>query len=105
MRSPTPRIDQLAAEGALFQDFQVEPNCTPSRAAYLTGRMPIRSGTDGLVMPGQQGGLDPMEVTLAEVLKGAGYSTAYHGKWHLGDDSDREPQADSHFKLRFLHRR
>ena len=92
LRAPTPRIDQLASEGAMFQDFQVEPNCTPSRAAFMTGRIPIRSGTDGLVMPGQPGGLDPMEVTLAEVLKGAGYATAYYGKWHLGESADREPQ-------------
>ena len=92
LRAPTPRIDQLAGEGVMFKDFQVEPNCTPSRAAFLTGRMPIRSGTDGLVMPGEPGGLDPMEVTLAEVLKGAGYSTAYYGKWHLGESVDREPQ-------------
>ena len=91
LRAPTPRIDQLANEGVMFKDFQVEPNCTPSRAAFLTGRMPIRSGTDGLVMPGQPGGLDPMEVTLAEVLKGAGYSTAYYGKWHLGESAEREP--------------
>ena len=66
LRAPTPRIDQLAREGVMFQDFQVEPNCTPSRAAFMTGRMPVRSGTDGLVMPGQPGGLHPMEVTLAE---------------------------------------
>lgn len=92
LRAPTPRIDQLASEGVLFQDFQVEPNCTPSRAALMTGRMPVRSGTDGLVMPGQPGGLHPMEVTLAEVLKGAGYKTAYHGKWHLGEVAEREPQ-------------
>lgn len=91
LRAPTPRIDQLANEGVMFRDFQVEPNCTPSRAALLTGRMPIRSGTDGLVMPGQPGGLDPMEVTLAEVLKGAGYATAYYGKWHLGESVEREP--------------
>ena len=92
LRAPTPRVDQLAREGVLFQDFQVEPNCTPSRAAFMTGRMPIRSGTDGLVMPGQPGGLDPMEVTIAEVLKGAGYATAYYGKWHLGESAEREPQ-------------
>lgn len=91
LRAPTPRIDLLANEGVMFKDFQVEPNCSPTRAAFLTGRMPIRSGTDGLVMPGQPGGLDPMEVTLAEVLKGAGYLTAYLGKWHLGESSDREP--------------
>jgi arylsulfatase len=92
LRAPTSRIDQLAREGVLFQDFQVEPNCTPSRAAFMTGRMPVRSGTDGLLMPGQPGGLNPMEVTIAEVLKGAGYATAYHGKWHLGEIAEREPQ-------------
>ena len=92
LRAPTPRIDQFAREGVMFQDFQVEPNCTPTRAAFMTGRIPIRSGTDGLVMPGQPGGLNPMEVTLAEVLKGAGYATAYYGKWHLGESADREPQ-------------
>ncbi|MGV7229682.1 MAG: sulfatase-like hydrolase/transferase [Nitrospirales bacterium] len=92
LRAPTPRLDQLGSEGVVFQDFQVEPNCTPSRAAFMTGRMPIRSGTDGLVMPGQPGGLDPMEVTLAEVLKGAGYATAYYGKWHLGESAEHEPQ-------------
>ena len=92
LRAPTPRIDQLADEGVMFKDFQVEPSCTPTRAAFMTGRMPIRSGTDGLVMPGQPGGLDPMEVTLAEVLKGAGYATAYYGKWHLGESVEREPQ-------------
>ena len=92
LRAPTPQIDQLAREGVMFKDFQVEPNCTPSRAAFMTGRMPIRSGTDGLVMPGQPGGLDPMEVTIAEVLKGAGYATAYYGKWHLGESAEREPQ-------------
>lgn len=92
LRAPTPRIDKLASEGVMFQDFQVEPNCSPSRAAFMTGRMPIRSGTDGLVMPGQPGGLDPMEVTLAEVLKGAGYATSYYGKWHLGEVAEREPQ-------------
>ena len=92
LRAPTPRIDELAGEGVQFLDFQVEPNCTPTRAAFMTGRIPIRSRTDGLVMPGQPGGLDPMEVTLAELLKGSGYVTAYHGKWHLGESAEREPQ-------------
>ena len=92
LRAPTPRLDQLGSEGAVFLDFQVEPNCTPSRAAFMTGRMPVRSGTDGLVFPGEPGGLHPMEVTLAEVLKGAGYGTAYYGKWHLGEIAEREPQ-------------
>ena len=92
LRAPTPRIDQLASEGVRFLDFQVEPNCTPSRAAFMTGRMPIRSGTSGLVFPGESGGLHPMEVTLGELMKTAGYATAYYGKWHLGEVPEREPQ-------------
>ena len=57
----------------------------------MTGRMPVRSGNDGYVEPGQPGGLDPREVTLAEMLKGAGYSTAMFGKWHLGENHERQP--------------
>jgi len=92
VRAETPRIDQLATEGIQFLDFQVEPGCTPTRAAFQTGRMPVRSGTDGYVEPGQPGGLDPMEVTIAELLKGVGYKTAMYGKWHLGEGSERQPQ-------------
>ena len=60
VRAETPRIDDLAAQGVMFLDFQVEPVCTPTRAAFQTGRMPVRSGTDGYVEPGQPGGLHPM---------------------------------------------
>ena len=91
MRAPTPRIDQLAGEGVRFRDFQVEPACTHTRAAFMSGRMPIRSGNDGFVTPGGKSGLDPKEVTIAEVLKGAGYGTAMYGKWHLGESQDRLP--------------
>jgi len=91
VRASTPSIDRLAAEGVQFMDFQVEPGCTQTRAAFMTGRMPIRSGTDGFVEPGQPGGLHPKEVTIAELLKGAGYATANFGKWHLGETSDRLP--------------
>ncbi|MBW2252072.1 MAG: arylsulfatase [Deltaproteobacteria bacterium] len=92
VRAETPRIDQLASEGIQFLDFQVEPGSTPTRAAFQTGRMPVRSGTDGYVEPGQPGGLHPMEVTIAELLKNVGYSTAMYGKWHLGENSERQPQ-------------
>jgi arylsulfatase A-like enzyme len=92
VRADTPRIDQLASEGVQFLDFQVEPGCTPTRAAFQTGRMPVRSGTDGYVEPGQPGGLDPREVTIAELLKSVGYSTAMYGKWHLGESNSRQPQ-------------
>jgi len=92
VRAETPRIDQLASEGVRFLDFQVEPGCTPTRAAFQTGRMPVRSGNDGYVEPGQPGGLHPKEVTIAELLKSVGYSTAMYGKWHLGESSERQPQ-------------
>lgn len=92
LRAETPRIDALAREGVLFRDFQVEPGCTPTRAAFMTGRLPIRSGNSGFVTPGGKTGLHPMEVTLAEVLEGAGYATANYGKWHLGEVPERQPQ-------------
>ena len=93
LRADTPRIDQLAREGVQFMDFQVEPGCTPTRAAFFTGRMPIRSGCSGYVEPGRPGGLHPKEVTIAELMKGAGYRTANFGKWHLGESDDRQPHA------------
>jgi arylsulfatase len=92
VRADTPRIDKLASEGIQFLDFQVEPGCSPSRAAFITGRMAVRSGNDGYVEPGQPGGLHPMEVTLAELLKSVGYKTAMYGKWHLGESTERQPQ-------------
>ena len=91
VRADTPSIDRLAAEGVQFMDFQVEPGCTQTRAAFMTGRMPIRSGTDGFVEPGKPGGLHPKEVTIAELMKGAGYETANYGKWHLGETDERQP--------------
>ncbi len=93
MRAPTARIDQLAREGVQFRDFQVEPGCTPSRAAFLTGRMPVRSGLDAIIIPGQPPrGLNPVEVTLATMLSGAGYKTAMYGKWHVGEAPEEQPQ-------------
>jgi arylsulfatase len=91
VRVETPNIDRLASQGVQFMDFQVEPGCTQSRAAFMTGRMPIRSGTDVFGTPGTPGGLHPMEVTIAELMKGAGYATANYGKWHLGEFNDRFP--------------
>ena len=84
----TPHLDRMAAEGLRFTDFYSAAEvCTPSRAALLTGRYPIRSGMCGnrrVLFPNSKGGLPAAELTIAESLKGAGYATAHVGKWHLG---------------------
>ncbi|MHC4711899.1 MAG: arylsulfatase [Planctomycetota bacterium] len=89
---PTPNIDRLASEGIQFTQFFVEPGCTPSRAAFMTGRYSTRCGLSLIVARGSQNTLADEEVTLAEVLKDAGYATNYLGKWHLGMDPKSQPQ-------------
>lgn len=89
--APTPRIDSLAASGTQLRNFNVEPQCTPSRSALMTGRHPIRSGTYSVPIDGRPYGLVRWEVTLAELLSRQGYATAIYGKWHLGDSEGRYP--------------
>lgn len=88
--APTPRLDRLASEGMLLQNFNVEPQCTPSRSALMTGRHPIRSGTTKVVW-GMLYGMVNWEVTMAELFSQAGYATGMYGKWHLGDVKGRFP--------------
>ena len=87
----TPNIDQMAKEGMQLWNFYGQPSCTPGRAAIQTGRNPNRSGLTTVIMPGQSGGLPHAEWTLASVLKTAGYSTYFIGKWHLGEDESGMP--------------
>jgi arylsulfatase len=89
--APTPRIDKLAAEGLRLTNMNMEAQCTPSRSAILTGRYAIRSGTHSVPFGGVADGLTQWEVTIAELLSGAGYATAHFGKWHLGSEDGRLP--------------
>jgi arylsulfatase A-like enzyme len=81
----TPNIDKLAKSGAILKSFYVQPLCSPTRAALLTGRYPTHTGVYTVVRPGAPWGLPLDERTLAEALKDAGYTTAICGKWHLGE--------------------
>ena len=87
----TPRIDKLAVEGLRLTNFNVEAQCTPSRAALMTGRYAKRSGNASV--PWQTGlyGLPQSEVTMAEMLAHEGYATGIFGKWHLGHTPGRFP--------------
>jgi arylsulfatase A-like enzyme len=103
----TPNLDRMAAEGMKFTSFySAACVCTPSRAALLTGRLPIRSGmcsdTRRVLFPDSLGGLPASEITLAEALKAQGYATACVGKWHLGHRPEFLPTRhgfDSYFGI------
>ena len=93
----TPHLDRMAAEGMKFTQFYAAASvCTPSRAALLTGRLPVRSGmasdTRRVLFPDSKLGLPQSEITIAEVLKERSYATAAIGKWHLGDLPEFLPQ-------------
>ena len=89
----TPHLDRMAAEGLLLRQFYVSnTNCTPSRAALMTGTFAHRIGMDGDVLfPGESRGLSQDETTIAEIMQQAGYVTGAFGKWHLGDQAEHLP--------------
>ena len=90
----TPNIDKLAHGGAILDSHYVQPVCSPTRAALMTGRYATRTGVYTIVRPHAKWGLPLQERTLANALKEAGYETAITGKWHLGEfDTAYKPTA------------
>ena len=87
----TPNIDRMAAEGIRFTSFYAAPFCGPSRAQLMTGCYHARVGHSFNPGPGSKNGLHPNEITIAEMLKPAGYATMQVGKWHLGDEEPLLP--------------
>lgn len=87
----TPNLDRLAKEGLRLREFYNNSICAPTRASLLTGQYQHKAGVGffnvNLGLPAYQGYLNNQSLTVAEVLKGAGYSTLMSGKWHVGDDS------------------
>ena len=97
----TPHLDQLAAEGVLFTDFYANAAvCSPTRAAFLTGRYQQRIGLDNALYYQEMGrGLPKDGETIADALRSVGYATGLSGKWHVGYDRQRQPrqQGFDHF--------
>ena len=89
--APSPNIDQLADQGMKLLNFNVEAQCTPSRAAILTGRYAIRTGNASIPIETPVYGLTQWEYTMAEMFSDAGYATGMFGKWHLGHTEGRFP--------------
>jgi arylsulfatase A-like enzyme len=88
---PTPRIDSIAAQGLRLTQYLVEPACTPSRAALMTGRYSQRLGLSTVIIANTPNTLQASEVTLGELFKSQGYATALAGKWHLGASEQSWP--------------
>lgn len=92
--APTPNIDRLAQSGLRLTSAYSQPSCTPTRSSLLTGRLPVRTGLLTPLLPGENNkaaGLNG-EVTLAALLKQAGYRTQAIGKWHIGGSFGAQPQ-------------
>lgn len=91
MGVPTPNIDRIGREGIMFTDHYSHPTCTPGRAAFVTGQLPIRTGLTTVGLAGSPIGLQKEDPTLAEVLKPLGYRCGQFGKNHLGDRNEHLP--------------
>jgi arylsulfatase A-like enzyme len=82
---PTPNVDRVAAEGAVFTCWYGQASCTAGRSSFMTGRYPIRSALSVVIAPGDMNGLTKTTPTIAEFFQKNGFTTYFSGKWHLGD--------------------
>ncbi|CAN5587545.1 arylsulfatase [soil metagenome] len=96
----TPNLDRLHHEGVRFVDFHVSPTCAPTRSALMTGRHEFRNGVTHTILERER--LTLRAVTVAQVLKTAGYTNGIFGKWHLGDEPDHWPNKRG-FDEMFIH--
>jgi arylsulfatase len=88
---PTPNLDKMAKEGAVFTSWYGQASCTAGRASFMTGRVPIRSALSIVVAPGDRNFLRKETPTIAEFFQKNGYTTFFTGKWHMGDTPESYP--------------
>lgn len=96
----TPQLDNLHAHSLRFTQFQVSPTCSPTRSCLMTGRHEFKNGVTHTIKERER--LAPSSITIAEVLKQAGYATGIFGKWHLGDEDAYQPDKRG-FDETFIH--
>lgn len=98
----TPHLDRMAAEGMRFTNYYGEASCTAGRAAFITGRIPLRTALSTVLAPGDLNGLKKEDPTIAEALKQLGYRTAQWGKWHLGDRPENFPIEHGFDEMKYM---
>ena len=96
----TPNLDRLHSQSMRFLDFHVSPTCAPTRSALFTGRHEFKNGVTHTILERER--LAPGAITLAQVLRDAGYATGIFGKWHLGDEEEYQPGARGFTEV-FIH--
>ena len=96
----TPNLDKLYAQSTRFTDFHVSPTCAPTRAALMSGRAPFKNGVTHTILERER--MTLKAVTIAAVLKKAGYTSGIFGKWHLGDADPYQPD-NRGFDESFIH--
>ncbi len=96
----TPHLDRLHDTSTRFDRFLVSPTCSPTRAAMMSGRHPMKNGVTHTILERER--MNPESITLPAILRDAGYATGIFGKWHLGDEDSHQPH-NRGFDEAFIH--